>query len=381
MRRPIAGCSPTLHGERLRVDVVRDDVVRVKISRGGVFDEEPTFAVCVDPLAEPVGVRVSSAATTWSGCATAALVVSLWLDPFRLDVHRADGSAVVETAQDADGRWAYATLNDAFAIRRRRRPEDAIYGLGEKTGQPQPQRPRLHALEHRRPGPGRHRRVHRRARAATTRARTRASVEFDPYYVSIPFFYHQAQPAGTMVGLVHRQRLPGDVRLLARPRSTRSASRAASTPSTSSPGPDMPDILAAYTWLTGRAGAAAAVGARLPPVPLVPTTRRTRSRSSPRATASSTSPATRCGSTSSTWTATASSPGTPRQFPDVARHARPARRAGLPGDHDRRPGREARAGLPRSSTRRSSATSSAGPRAATSTSARSGPATPRSPTS
>ena len=31
---------------------------------------------------------------------TAGLVVSLHLDPFRLDVHRPDGSPVVETAQD-----------------------------------------------------------------------------------------------------------------------------------------------------------------------------------------------------------------------------------------------------------------------------------------
>ena len=40
------------HGELMRVDLVREDVVRVKISRGGVFDEAPTHAVCVDPLAE-----------------------------------------------------------------------------------------------------------------------------------------------------------------------------------------------------------------------------------------------------------------------------------------------------------------------------------------
>ncbi len=46
------GVEAELHRERLRIDVVRDDVVRVKISRGGEFDETPTYAVCVDPLAE-----------------------------------------------------------------------------------------------------------------------------------------------------------------------------------------------------------------------------------------------------------------------------------------------------------------------------------------
>ena len=66
---------------------------------------------------------------------TEACTVSLWLDPFRIDVHRSDGTPVIETAADAEGRyWAYATLNDAFTIRRRCRQEDAIFGLGEKSG-------------------------------------------------------------------------------------------------------------------------------------------------------------------------------------------------------------------------------------------------------
>ena len=46
------GLLAQTHGELLRVDVLRDDVARVKISRGGVFDEAPTHAVCVDPLEE-----------------------------------------------------------------------------------------------------------------------------------------------------------------------------------------------------------------------------------------------------------------------------------------------------------------------------------------
>ena len=40
------------HGEMLRIDLVREDVVRVAISRGGMFDDMPTHAVCVDPLAD-----------------------------------------------------------------------------------------------------------------------------------------------------------------------------------------------------------------------------------------------------------------------------------------------------------------------------------------
>jgi alpha-glucosidase len=113
------------------------------------------------------------------------MTVTLGLDPFRLDVHRSDGTAVVESATDADGNyWTYATLNDAWTVRRRCRREDAIFGLGEKSG--------------------RHNRKGRdftlwntdvlnpyetleftAGKAPDDPRGDRTSVEFDPYYVSI----------------------------------------------------------------------------------------------------------------------------------------------------------------------------------------------------
>ncbi|MDX6721756.1 MAG: alpha-glucosidase [Solirubrobacteraceae bacterium] len=244
------GLIASLHGETLRVDVVRDDVVRVKMSRGGVFDEEPTFAVCTDPLAEAAAFEVERGDGVVR-LRTPALVVSLWLDPFRLDVHRPDGSAVAVTAQDADGGFgAYATLNDAFEIRRRCRPEDAIYGLGERTG-----------------------RHNRRGRDFTlwnadvldpvtsgefTAGRPpedprsdNTSTEFDPYYVTIPFFYHHAHPIGTMAAsfVDNGYRATYDFSP-----AEEYAIRFEGGQYTEYifAGPEMADILSAYTWLTGR---------------------------------------------------------------------------------------------------------------------------------
>src|SRR3954454_4818369 len=117
------GLLAHLHGERLRVDLVREDVVRVKISRGGSFDETPTFAVCVDPLEEPVAFDFDG-----TRLRTAKLVLTLEREPFALHVHRPDGTPVAESV------LPYATLNDAFRLRRRSHPGDAIYGLGEKGG-------------------------------------------------------------------------------------------------------------------------------------------------------------------------------------------------------------------------------------------------------
>jgi alpha-glucosidase len=244
------GLLATVHGEQLRIDLVRDDVVRVKISRGGAFDESPTFAVCVDPLSERVDFVVERDDDVVR-LRSSALVVSLGLDPFRLDVHRPDGSAVVETAQDEDGRhWAYATLNDAFTIRRRCRPDDAVYGLGEKTG------------SHNRKGrdftlwntdvldP--------HATAGFTAGRPAddpradpVSTEFDPYYVSIPFFYHQAHPAGTMAGSFVDNGYRGAYEFSA-PGEYRVHFAGGQYTEYIFAGPGMADILSAYTWLTGR---------------------------------------------------------------------------------------------------------------------------------
>ncbi|MEE6295146.1 TIM-barrel domain-containing protein [Georgenia wangjunii] len=248
--RTARGLRAAVHGEVLEVDVVRADVVRVRISRGGVFDDPPTFAVCVDPLAAPVEHETEIGPDV-ARVRTSALVVSVWLEEFRVDVHRTDGTPVVETAQDDEGRyWGYATLNDSFAVRRRCRREDAIFGLGEKAG--------------------RHNRKGRSFTlwntdvldpkasgefAATTNPddprADNTSVEFDPYYMSIPFFYHQAYPSGAMSasfvdnGYRAAYDFSGGTEYSVRFEGGQYCEYVFA-------GPGMPEILEAYTWLTGR---------------------------------------------------------------------------------------------------------------------------------
>ena len=169
-----------------------------------------------------------------------------------MDVHRADGSPVVETAHDAEGRhWAYARLNDAFTVRRRCRTEDAIYGLGEKAG------------SHNRKGrdftlwntdvldP--------HATAEFTAGRPpddprseRTSVEFDPYYVSIPLLYHHAHPGGAVAGSFVDNGYRGAYEL-SREDEYRIHFSGGQYTEYIFAGPGMPDVLSAYTWLTGRA--------------------------------------------------------------------------------------------------------------------------------
>jgi len=244
------GILAELHGEQLKIDVIRADVLRIKISRGGIFDESPTFAVCVDPLGSPVDFRVEQDEERVQ-LITSACTASLWLHPFRIDVHRSDGSPVIETAHDVDGRyWAYATLNDSFTIRRRCRQEDAIFGLGEKSG--------------------RHNRKGRDFTMWNTDVLNPAeivefiagkadddprgdprSVEFDPLYVTIPFFYHQTYPDGSMAGSFVDNGYRGAYEF-SYDEEYRIVFHGGQYTEYVFAGPDMPSILKSYTWLTGR---------------------------------------------------------------------------------------------------------------------------------
>jgi len=246
------GLLAHLGRELLRVEPVRTDVVRLRISRGGVFDETPTYAVCVDPLAAQPAfeVRHDDEAGTVA-LVTDALVVTVGLDPFRLDVHRPDGTPVVETATDRAGRpWTYATINDAWTLRRRCAPEDPFYGLGEKTG-----------------------RFNRRGRDFTnwntdvldptsaaefTAGREpgdlradRTSTEYDPYYMTVPLLYHQRGPGGAMGASFFDNGYRSHVDLTGEEVYAVQAEGGHYTEYVFA-GPTMAGILEAYTWLTGR---------------------------------------------------------------------------------------------------------------------------------
>lgn len=260
--RPTSAVDPvtTEHGVRARlgtetveVDVVRADVVRLRISRAGRFDESPTFALCVDPLAWPDGpvpftVERDDDAVRLR---TDRLVVTLGLTVFRLDVHRTDGRPVAVSADGPDGRpWPYATLNDAWEVRRRIHPSDAVYGLGEKTGRHN-RRGRdftlwnTDVLEPKASGefaPG--------LDADDPRA-DNTGVNFDPYYVSIPFFHHLDHRDGSVAGsfVDNGYRAAYD---FSAPEEYRIHLDGGQYCEYVFAGPAMADVLEAYTWLTGR---------------------------------------------------------------------------------------------------------------------------------
>ena len=238
--------------DRLRVEVLRADILRLKISREGRFDERPSVAV-VDGALAALGGSAEFTVDETPGAVrvvTPGLTLTIGKSPFRLDAHRADGSAVFESADDADGSAAYATLNDEFLLTRRCQRGDAFYGLGEKSGRFNRAGSAYTLWNTDVLAPT----VEGEARAAYARDDPRAdprSTVFDPYYVSIPFFYHQRHAQSAMAGFFldnpYRAHFDfaGDERYTARFLGGQYTEYVFA-------GPRMPGILAAYTTLTGR---------------------------------------------------------------------------------------------------------------------------------
>jgi alpha-glucosidase len=172
--------------ERVRVDVLLPDLLRLKISQAGSFDESPTFAASFEVPAPP-RFEVSDAPDEIT-LETASIRLRISKRPFALDAYREDGSVIFEDHRDEAGNArGYLQLNDAFVVTRRMAPRDAIYGLGEKTGSFD-RRGRsfvLWNLDILQPGVLRQNRVFEADLSLTGR-----STSFDPYYTSIPLFYH-----------------------------------------------------------------------------------------------------------------------------------------------------------------------------------------------
>lgn len=185
------GLEADFGGERLRIQFIREDLIRIKVSRGGFFDELPTYALCVDPLDQTVSFEAAETAKTVT-LTTTKIKVELQLSPFAINVYRADGSAVIETT-------SFKALNDAFVLTRKIGAKDPIYGLGEKTGK-QNRRGRDFTFWNTDVlNPNASGEFTRNYDPANPRA-DKTSTEFDPYYASIPFFYHQDAKTGEMAG-------------------------------------------------------------------------------------------------------------------------------------------------------------------------------------
>lgn len=256
------GFEAELEHERLRVEVVRPDVLRVSVSRGGRFAENPSAAVCAPLPVLAHGAFCVEETDETITLTTDALTLVATRAPFALRVTRRDGSLVLKTAADAatGQSRAYGELNNRFVVTRTCAREDAFYGLGEKTGSFNRQG-RTFTLWNTDVHNGGSTEQFTRERPAGDPRKNPSSTEFDPYYVSIPFFYHhpaipipgQATPA-PMAGFFIDNPWRGEFEFAALT-TYRFEFHGGHYVEYLFAGPRMPDILSAYTELTGRMSA------------------------------------------------------------------------------------------------------------------------------
>ncbi|HVJ22088.1 MAG TPA: glycoside hydrolase family 31 protein [Polyangiaceae bacterium] len=238
--------------EKFRVDVIRADLVRLKLSRGRVFDEQPTFAACFD---EPASAEFELCEhDDRLELTTTALRLVVYKQAFGVDAYRSDGSTIFEDARDSRGfPVGLLTLNDSFVVSRRIGAHDSVYGLGEKTGSFD-RRGRdfiLWNLDIMTPNALGVNGLH-----GEHLEQDAASTLYDPYYASIPFFYlcrataNRADLAGFFVDNGYKAEFEFSQRDV-----YRYAFHGGQYTEYVFAGPDMPGILEAYTHVTGRMAA------------------------------------------------------------------------------------------------------------------------------
>ena len=195
------GFMAQLDHEKIRVDVVTANLLRIKISRAGVFDETPSFALAINPLAQAAALDLDRAFAVEAGdgvitVTTSQLRLAVATNPFSWTLTRIGGQDAAGRSLDgtlvASSVGGYSILNNDWRIARTAGKTDAVYGLGEKTGKQNRRGRDFHLWntdvlnpnasgEFAKAHPGTH------PRADNT------STEFDPYYVSIPFYYQQGE--------------------------------------------------------------------------------------------------------------------------------------------------------------------------------------------
>lgn len=234
--------------ERFRVEVMRADVLKLEISQAGRFDEQPTFAVAAVPN-DKASFEIEDNADSVT-LRTSALRLVINKRAFGLAAYRTDGSVIFEDDKDESGASrGYLQLNDCFMVSRSIGQHDPVYGLGQKTG-PSNRRGRKLTLWNTDVLAPEVLKQQRVFEADVTLLGK--DPKFDPYYTSIPFFYHArigaegtAQVAGFFIDNSYKASFDFSDKhryLFCGGQYTEYVFA----------GPNVPEILEAYSSLTGR---------------------------------------------------------------------------------------------------------------------------------
>jgi alpha-glucosidase len=242
-----AGAEILVSDSVVQIDFLDSDLFRIKISRTGAPEPGPTYAVVRDPSSwrAEFAVDETDAAVRLT---TQALQVVVGKSPFRIEAYRADGSAILQcSAEDELG--SYACLNDVFIVTRRRGEGESVLGLGQKTGRIDRSGRSLILWNTDVLNPRSVKEFAAGFKAGDSRGDPR-SQEFDPYYISIPFYQtldEHGRAAGFFIDNLHRADYD-----FSQTGKTRIQFAGGEYVEYVFAGPDLPRVLESYTELTGR---------------------------------------------------------------------------------------------------------------------------------
>jgi alpha-glucosidase len=172
--------------ERLQIDAIRPDIVRLAISRQGHLASRPTPAVSASlPAPPPFDVSATDAAVS---LATTQIRIQIDRAGCHIEASRPGGSRLFRTARDTNAdSLGYGTMNDEFILVRERGREDMILGLGQKGGDFN-RNGRSFLLWNTDVLGMDNPQVVKHWPFDAGRLKKPSDIAFDPYYMSIPFF-------------------------------------------------------------------------------------------------------------------------------------------------------------------------------------------------
>jgi len=231
----------------VEIDLLSSNLFRIRITPAGARVPGPTYAVIFEPSVGPDEFSYQESNTELQ-LTTKDVRVVIGKSPCRIEAFRTDGSAIMTTPK-SNGLGSYSRLNDEFIVSRVREASSSILGLGQKTGGLDrsgrslilwntdvlnPRTLKEFAVGFKRDDP----RADQRSR------------EFDPYYISIPFYQsldEEGRAAGFFIDNLHRADYD-----FSHPGETRIRFAGGAYAEYVFAGPDLVSILNSYTGLTGR---------------------------------------------------------------------------------------------------------------------------------
>jgi alpha-glucosidase len=244
--RTETGLTARVDDFAVSLDLLDSDLFRIQIFAIGIENLPPTFSVIREKSTWKSEFLVEET-TAEIQLVTPEMRVVVGKSPFKIEAFRTDGSAILECPDNQLG--SFATLNDEFVVTRKRSETSTVLGLGQKTGDFDRSGRSLVLWNTDVLNPRTVKQVAAEFPEGDLRGDPR-SQEFDPYYISIPFYQtldEEGRASGFFIDNLNRAEFD-----FTPEGETRIGFSGGAYVEYVFAGPSLPRVVESYTELTGR---------------------------------------------------------------------------------------------------------------------------------